>query len=176
MIVRVVFGILIAISVILAAAFSLSEPTTVYNLIHDVYPTMRRAGAGVERPVPELWIGWAFGSLQIALFVALLALGTWKHVKRSGLGSWLLVCGALYLLVWALLVVTYVRYRGGIDVALVLEFPLPTAIMLFVLWPFPLVFILLYTFGFKRWIFTDDDERTFQRLLSERRSLQEIDE
>ena len=56
---------------------------------------------------------------------------------------------ALYLAVWLGLVASYVSFAADPAAApLWWGFPLPTAILLFAFWPFPLYFVALYLWAF----------------------------
>ena len=50
-----------------------------HGVTHPRFPTMDHGGSGAERHARVLWLGWAFGVLQIALIVGCLMLG----VKRA---------------------------------------------------------------------------------------------
>ncbi len=53
---------------------------------------------------------------------------------------------------------------------LFLGLPLPTALFLYVHFPLPLIFVLCFTLGYKRWVFTDEDLREFEQLLESKRA------
>lgn len=117
-----------------------------------------------------LWLGWAAGVLEILLFAGLVALGVRRGGGLRGLGV-PLACGtAAYIAVWTWLVVAYRGYQSDPSPALFLALPAPTAIMLYVLWPMPLVFVIFFVAGFRRWVLTEDDEAEFERLVARRRA------
>ena len=54
-----------------------------------------------------------------------------------------------------------------------LSLPVPTAVMLFFLWPFPLYFVLVYTLKFEKWIFQEEDANLFKKLVASTQKLPE---
>jgi len=125
---------------------------------------MQRGGDATQQHLGVLAVGWLFGALQIALFSGLVAFGARKGSSLRGLLRPLLWGTAAYLVVWSLLVLAY-RGAWTSPGALILSFPPPTAVMLFLLWPLPAFYVWLYISGFRRWILTDEDLEQFQRLL-----------
>jgi hypothetical protein len=104
-----------------------------------------------------LWLGWGLGVLEIAFFIALIALGASNRRGLRGLGLPLLVAGLAYVSVWTALVLAYRAYASNAASVFFLGFPAPTAWMLFALWPLPVLIAALYTLGFDRWVATPQD-------------------
>ncbi len=52
--------------------------------------------------------------------------------------------------------------------AFILAFPIPSAILLYVLWPLMGLFTLCFVIGFRRWVLSDDDLAAFERLAAKR--------
>ena len=50
----------------------------------------------------------------------------------------------------------------------ILAFPIPSPILLYVLWPLMGLFTLCFVIGFRRWVLSDDDLEAFERLAAER--------
>ena len=91
--------------------------------------------------------------------------------RRTGLGPLRrpILAGLLvYELAWAALIIAYARFAADPPDALVLSFPAPTALMLYVLWPLPLIFMWIYLRAFDSWFLTDRDLARFRALLAER--------
>jgi hypothetical protein len=156
---------LTAMLIALAAALATPEPPGGHGVDHPVHAQMRAGGDGAARHAPVLWIGWAFGAAQIAFFVGVLALGASKAGRLRGLGAPLLLGGLVFAAIWTAMILAYRAYAHQSAPALILAFPLPTALMLFALWPMPIFFILLYFFGFNRWVLAPEDRRALDELL-----------
>ncbi len=129
-----------------------------------------------------LGLGWAIGAAEILLCVFLIALGARRGGPRAteasglhGLGWRLAISLVAYLGVWTLLMVAYARYLHDPAPDLILALPAPTAIMLYLLWPLPLVFSGFYVFGFRRWVFSEQDEAAFRNLVEQRRAREQAE-
>jgi len=113
---------------------------------------MMIGGPAHERTGDLLWIGWAYGTLQLVLFVALLAPGFTKAALRGGAAKAILWGGGL--LYVALFTLVMFQYRGEISVdGHSPGLPNSTWTAIFVLWPCPYLFIAAYSFGFKRFFY-----------------------
>ena len=163
------FALIAAMAIILAIALGVPEVSGGHGFTHPLLETMERGGAGYARVEGVLELGWAFGLAQILLFVGLLALGARNRRGLRGIGPGLVIGGLVYALVWTALVLAYRSYALGSDPALFLGFPVPTALLLFGLFPVPLIFLLLYVVGFERWIATPSDLAELERRLAELR-------
>jgi hypothetical protein len=98
-----------------------------------------------------------------------MAFGTRRGAPRQASARWLVVGLCAFLAAWTVLVLAYRTYMLEGPVRLFLGFPLPTAIMLYVLFPASLIFTVAYVAGFRRWVLSEDDEASYERLLAETR-------
>lgn len=160
----VLFGLLLALCLVVGIALFWEEPPDSQGYGHGELRTMRQGGTG-ERHAQVLWLGAAFGILQLLLFVACLGFGLRgargsSRAKRRAL----LLGGVLYLAVFMVLVLTYQDYVKD-PTRLLVSLPPPTAVMLWVLWPFPLYFVLVYSLKFEDWVFREEDSRRFRELV-----------
>ena len=160
----VLFGLLLALCLVVGVALFWEEPPGSQGYGHEELSTMRQGGTG-ERHSQVLWLGVAFGVLLLLLFVACLGFGLRgargsSRAKRRAL----LLGGVLYLAVFLVLIVAYQDYVKD-PTRLLLSLPPPTAIMLWVLWPFPLYFVLVYSLKFDDWVFRKEDSRRFRELV-----------
>ena len=148
----------------------LEEPPGSLGFEHPLVPNMQRGG-GTDRLGGALWLAWGLGALEIAFFVGLIALGARSGRGLRGLGRPLWIGFAAYVALWTALVLTYRSWIAAAPDTLWLALPSPTAVMLYGLWPVPLVFLWLYATGFSRCIYTDEDRRRFEELVSDHRGV-----
>jgi hypothetical protein len=167
---RILFGLVLAIWAVVLVAMLIPEPEHARGMVHPSFATMKHGGSGVERHAGVLWLGGAFGGLAIATFVTLMAFGSRRGDSLRGLGPRLVLGLAAYLGAWSWLVLAYRDYLTEPTHRLILGFPAPTAIMLYVLWPVSVVFNVLFVVGFKRWVFSDEDRERYERLVAEKRA------
>ncbi|MEE9282263.1 MAG: hypothetical protein V3V67_19025 [Myxococcota bacterium] len=165
--------VVLAMSGLVAVALGLPERPGGHGFTHPEFSTMERGGPGELRHERVLTLGWAFGLAQIVFFTGLLALGARTREGLRGLGPGLVAGGLAYALVWTALVLAYRSYAGGSASAYFLGFPAPTALMLFALFPAPVIFSLLYVVGFERWIAAPSDIAELERRLAELRASDE---
>jgi hypothetical protein len=163
---KILFVIVLAMCAVVVALMLTPQVEGQTRVAHPSFQTMRHGGAGAERHAAVLWLGWGFGALSILSFVALAAFGARKAGSLRGLG-WPLICGVgAYLGLWTWLVVAYRDYASEVAPPLVAAFPLPTAIMMYLLWPVPAVFSVFFVAGFGAWVYSEDDLDEYRRLLS----------
>lgn len=138
------------------------------GIAHPDHASLLSGGDGAARGERVLDLAWVYGALAIAFFAVSFALALRRG--REGLGPlrgpfWLAF--ALYQLAWLGLLLAYAAYmRAPAEAPFVLGFPLPTAIMLYVLWPLPVLFMGTYLYFFSRWVWTPEDEARAERLLA----------
>ncbi|MEZ4216576.1 MAG: hypothetical protein R3E88_08870 [Myxococcota bacterium] len=133
---------------------------------HARIPAMFAGGASGDRDGAVLAAGAVFGALQIVFFGLCFALGMRRGGALGRLARPLAIGVALYLAVWGALVAAYAQYAAApMASPRWLGLPLPTALLLFALWPFPLWFAALYLRGFERHVLTDDDFARFRARL-----------
>jgi hypothetical protein len=160
-------GVLICVAAVLVAAASTAPHPAATGTAHPTFTSMLHGGPGQARVAGLFWLGWAFGALQLLFFVLCFALGM---RRASGLGRLrvpLVVGAVLHQLCWLWLLQSYASYSADPSPhTTVLGFPPPTAIMLYVLWPFPAFFVALYVLSFDRFVFTADDQRRFDELVA----------
>ena len=124
-------------------------------------------GPGAARLEGMLFLGWAYGSLQLLFFALCFALGLRRAGGLGRLRLPLIAGAVLHQLCWLLLLASYASYSADpAPQTTALGFPPPTAVMLYVLWPFPIWFVALYVLCFDRLIFTVRDQRRFDELVA----------
>ena len=177
----ILFGLLLALCVVLALAFVIEEvpfedvPSatggvervhTGHGIEHSRFPSMSYGGSGAERHTPILWLAWSFALLQAALIVGCFALGI-RRVER--IWAPLVGCALLLGFLLTMMVVSYRGYMGEPTPSLVGWFPGPTAWYLYAYWPAQFLLVGLYVAVFNRTILPPDDLATFRKILAAKR-------
>lgn len=177
------FAILLAMCAVIATTFVIgetpskevvSESTGVvtqtplgHGFTHPKFSTMQSGGDGALRHQRVLWFGWAFGILQIAFFMCLLAYGGQRNGRLGPLRIPLLIGGIAYAATFTALVYAYQSYMLEQTHTMFLALPAPTAWMIYGIWPVPMVFMFLYMFTFDSWTFRDEDMARFREILAQ---------
>jgi hypothetical protein len=169
---KILFTILIAMAAVTLITMLIPEVEGSGGIPHPRYESMRHGGSGIERHGHLIWLHWTFGALAISFFVALMAFGARKGDSLRGFGRKLALGLAAFLAAWTFLVVAYRDYMLEATHKLYFGFPLPTAIMLYVLFPVSMVYVFFYLFGFEQWVLSNQDYTAYERLLAEKRASQ----
>lgn len=182
---HLLFALLIAMCAVVVAAFFIEEVPYVdtpgedggpavreylgHGFDHPEIPAMQAGGPGEERHARVLWLGLAFGLLEIAFFLTCLVLGGRKNEKFGPLLRPIAIAGVIYAAIFTAMVVTYRGYAGEDVHATFLAFPTPTAWMIYGVWFFPMFYMLLYMYIFDSWTFTEADAERFREIVAARR-------
>lgn len=134
---------------------------------HPEHPTLLQGTAGAPRVAAVWWVGAAFGLVQIAFFGACFALGMQRRGSLERLARPIVAGLLLYAGVFALLLASYRSYLAEPGASLVLGFPAPTAVMLYLLWPVPLWFLWLYLRHFDEHTPSEHDLERLRRIARE---------
>jgi len=160
------FALVVGMCLVMTMLFVIKPAANAKGTAHPKISSMSQGGDGQARHGGwALVAGWILGVMQISFFVgtALFA------IQRQGRGQGLvLLAGAAHLLIFAMLIASYVGYLRVPEAPLVWSFPRPTTWMLFGLWTIPVVFTVLYVVNFSSWVFSADDEIRFQKILVDR--------
>ncbi|HIG30520.1 MAG TPA: hypothetical protein EYQ50_23075 [Verrucomicrobiales bacterium] len=179
---KVLFGLSLTLCLLIGVVLSIQEiPFTEiqtegahvksaqgHGMTHPQFETMKIGGSGEARHGRILWLGWAFGLIQICFFVALLALGSNSSKAQPSILKPLGVGFLLYAGVFTLMIASYHHFMLSDSKDLILGLPRPTAWMIYGLWTAPVWFIGLYISTFKRLIWSDNDQKQFNRILEMR--------
>ena len=119
----IIFGLLLAMCVVAGIMLTLHEAPGGHGVEHSTYATMDHGGPGPARHEGQLWVGWAFGILQIGLFVGCLMLGI-RDRNRLGRRVWPFVIGGLlYAAVFTVLILAYGQYARQDAPSFFMSFP-----------------------------------------------------
>ena len=159
-------ALLAALSLVLGALILHGARSDWGPVDHPRFSTMERSGWSWESNDPLLAWVWLAGTLQIAVYLCLLALGLAGRRGSGPLRIPLALGGLLHAGIFSWMILAHVY-----PVAPSLwSFPPPTVVMVFFLWILPpIYFVILYVVGFDRWILTDESHRRFRRLVRSRR-------
>jgi len=176
------FGVLLALCVVLALSFVIEEVPfedvsaatgggvervyTGHGTTHGRFPSMDHGGPGGERLGPAWWLGLSFGLLQLALILGCLALPV-RRLDR--IRTPLVLIGLVLAAIFVVMAVTYRGYVGDDAPPLVFSLPIPTAWFLYVFWPAQFLVVALYVVVYERSIVTRQDMARFREILAKRR-------
>lgn len=166
----VVLGILLIIAAAFSVALLVQEPDLSHGSAHPDIEGMKIGSSGAARLKGIEAASVILFSGSIILMVVLMTLGV-AHRHRSaafwaGMGGvtlmTLFVCWRLF--------DSYLHYLATDQVRMILGFPEPTAWAVYGVWGSAALYSVVYVLGFRRFIFTKDDEQTFNDIVREFRS------
>ena len=176
----VLFGLLLALCVVLALAFVIEEPfedvpsatggvarvAVGHGTTHDRFSSLDHGGPGADRRGPVWWLGLSFGLLQLGLIMGCLAL----PVKRlEQVRAPLVISGLVLAAIFVVMAVTYRGYAGDATPPLLLALPIPTAWFLYAFWPAQFLVVALYVLVYERSIVTNEDMTRFREIVDTHR-------
>ena len=151
---QAIFALLLAMCAVLFFVLIRGEAGDFHGIGHAEKTDMLVGGPAIERTGDLIWIGWIFGTLQLLMFVALLAPGFKGFTRGLAVGGRAILwgVGVLYLALFTAVMYQYhAELHGAAEWT---GFPRSTWLAIFVLWPCPYLLIATYSFGFKRFIYS----------------------
>ena len=132
---------------------------------HPEHPGMVIGADGAARLAHIGSLAFLFNSLLLTLVVGLCVLGvSERHRSRKFLagmaGSWLLM-----LLIWWMMFSTHQEFLVTGETGYFMGFPIPTAWQMYGTWLGAIPLIMMYSYGFRTFIYTHEDEAEFDALL-----------
>ncbi|MBL4580817.1 MAG: hypothetical protein JKY29_03280 [Gammaproteobacteria bacterium] len=163
----VIFATVLLIAGILVAIFLAESVPNGAGLAHAQFNGMRVGGNGVARLEHIGTLAFAFQALLLLLIVCLAALGVAE--ERRSKGFWAYMGGTLLfsLFVWWQMYSNHQAFLETGVTSYFMGFPVATAWQVYGTWLAAIPLIVLYSVGFRKFIFTDEDEEKFEQLLEQ---------
>lgn len=166
----VLLGLLASLLALCAWILYIPEPINGHGMAHHTVDGMRQVGDIRQQSDPVFGVGYLLGILIYLIISALVYLGVQPAKRDRKLVLAHTAATLLVLGMWSFLMYLFRQYLLTGDPMIVFGFPLPTLVMLLGVWIAPMSFSLIYILGFRRWIYTPEDEKTFRELLESKRS------
>lgn len=149
-------------------AIALAEPTAnAGGLPHPDFPGMVIGGDGAARLEDIGLLAFLFQSLLLLLVVLLSILGITEQRRSPKLMAVMGGCYAFMMLVCWQMFSQHQAFLETGETGYFLGFPTATAWQVYGTWLCAMPLILLYTIGFRHYIFSEEDEAAFQQLVKE---------
>ena len=160
--VLLIAGLLVVVAGLLVWLMVIPEPPAVAGMAHSDQPGMNAGGDGLARlggAGPLLF--WLQAAILL-LIHAMVALGVTPARRNTTFWALLAAICLVSLGVWWGMYESYVEYLRSGETALVFGYPLATALALFGV-PFGgALLCLLYVLGFRRFVYTSEDEAAYE--------------
>ena len=165
----VLLGLLVFMLGLSALILGIPEPINGHGMAHHAVDGMRQVGDIRQQSDPVFGAGYLLGILIYLVISVLVYLGVQPAKRDRKLVMAHTAATLLVLGMWSLLMYLFRQYLLTGDPMIVFGFPLPTLVMLLGVWIAPMSFSLIYILGFRRWVFTQEDEKAFRELLESKR-------
>ncbi len=170
--IKLIYVIFATVLLIAAVLLAISLADSVPNgagMAHPRFSGMQAGGDGAARLEHIGGLAFAFQCLLLVLIVCLCALGVAE--KRRTPELWAYMGGTLLfaLFIWWKM---YSGHQAFLETGVTdyfMGFPTATAWQVYGTWLGAIPLILLYSLGFRKFIFTEDDEEKYEELLKKLR-------
>lgn len=150
---------------LIGVAFFIPELQGPQGVVHPEFDSMRRASPAAGEST--VLLGWIFGVVVTFLIFLMFGLGVARRGSFRGIG-WPLVLVLIATIVsWTAVVVAYQGYVSDTAQSLLFGWPLPTALLVFLMFPAMLLINIVFVIYFPRSILTEGDLEKFEREISQ---------
>lgn len=162
-----IFSISCAMALILVAIILADPVAGSGGVPHPAIAGVMVGGDGAERLREIGVLAFLFQSLLLLLIVMLAALGV--SAKHHSIKLYLLLAltWLFTMFIWWQMYFGHQNFLETGETDYFLGFPIATAWQMYGTWVGAIPLILIYVFGFKTYIHSDEDERSYQQLLKD---------
>jgi len=131
---------------------------------HEQFASMAQGSAG-NAIINTSYLSLFFGisTFTVLILSLLVGLGARVNLKSSVV---LIISGSIMVFVLISIFFTYNQFIQSESLQLIHGFPLPTILIIYGIWIYPLVFTLLYVLNFKRWVISPDEIELFKEMIA----------
>ena len=155
---------LLVIAGCLIALILISEPQFTTGLPHPQYQAMNIGGDGLARLGDAVGLIGALGGIMVLMMVLFCALGVRPQRRSWDFWALMMVAVVAAQFVWWSMYLSYLDFLRTGETEFVLSFPVATSWMLYGVWISGMVLAGIYVFGFRRYIFSFEDEAEYEAL------------
>lgn len=161
----VIFATVLLMAGILVAICLADSVPNGAGLAHPEFNGMRIGGDGAARLANIGGLASAFHALLLFLIVCLAALGVTEERRSIELWAYMGGTGLFSLFVWWQMHSAHQAFLETGVTSYFMGFPVATAWQVYGTWLGAIPLIILYSLGFRKFIFTDEDEQKYEELL-----------
>jgi len=154
----IIFGLMLVITLFLALVIFNEEPSDSSGGSHPVIEGMQSGGNGAARLKGIESASFILFASTILIFVVVIVSGISRRYRNREFWVSIGIITLLILFVWYRIFTSYANYLETGELRFFLGFPEPTAWMIYGLWGGGALFTFLYVIGFRKYIYTKEDE------------------
>ena len=161
----VIFAVVLLMAGIIVAICLADSVPNAAGLAHAQFNGMQAGGDGAARLEHIGGLAFAFQALLLLLIICLAALGVAEERRSKELWAYLGGTLLLSLFVWWQMYSGHQAFLKTGVTSYFMGFPVATAWQVYGTWLGAIPLIVLYSAGFRKFIFTEEDERKYEQLL-----------
>ena len=166
----VIFALCTAMTLLLGLILLADPVAGAGGIPHPVFEGMRRGGDGAARLEHIGSYAYAFQALLLALIVALSTLGISERHRSARLRAYMTSTFLFSAFILWRLVASHQHFLSTGETSYFMGFPAATAWAIYGVWAGAVPLMILYVAGFRKYIYTEEDEAEFNALLEESRA------
>ena len=163
----VIAAICAAMTVILLLILTAEPVVDAGGSARPVFAGMRIGGDGLARLEHIGSLGYAFQALLLSLIVAFATLGVSEKHRTPRLRAYMIATLIFSLFILWRMVTSHLNFMNTGETNYFMGFPAPTAWAMYGVWLGGIPLVLIYTLGFRQFIYTDEDQAEFEQLVIE---------
>ena len=163
----VVLALLLVITIFLGISISKEVSQATSNISHSEINGMKTGGDGAARIKGIETASFAIFAALFILMTVLITTGISKRYRTLKFWFGMGIITLIILFVWYRLFHSYMIFLKTGELKYYMGFPEPTAWMIFGLWGGGALYTLLYVIGFRRFIYTEEDEETLKNIVED---------
>ena len=168
-----IFAIAVLMAITLAAICLAETVPNAGGKPHPEFSGLQIGGDGAARLQHIGILGFTFQSLLLTQIVLLSILGVAERYRTVSLLTYMGACLIIMLLVGWKMFSGHLQFLDSNQTGYFMGFPTATAWQTYGTWISAIPLILIYSLGFRKFIYTEEDERRFNELLTEKAQQQE---
>jgi hypothetical protein len=165
--VHLILVLLLVVSALLAWIVFSVEPPMTTGAAHPEFAGMRIGGDGSARLSTIGNLGYWMQVAILALVILFIAAGVQKQRRTIGFWGPIIAVGLMYQWVWWKIWQGYLYFLQTGETSYTLGFTTPSAWMVFGVWTCGFFLMLIYVVGFRKFIFSKEDEAKYEQLLED---------
>ena len=163
----VIAAICAAMTIILFLILTAEPVTNAGGSAHPIFAGMRIGGDGLARLEHIGSLGYAFQALLLSLIIAFAMLGVSEKHRTPRLRAYMIATLIFSLFILWQMVSSHLNFIATGERTYFMGFPSPTAWAMYGVWLGGIPLVLIYTLGFRQFIYTDEDQAEFEKLVAE---------
>lgn len=168
--ISVIFTLCLLLGLLLIAIMTAEEVTDASGGPHPEIAGMAAGGDGELRLEFIGSYAFLFQSLLLLLIVCLCTLGISARYRSTALFSYMAGSYGLMLFIWWQMYFGHQQFMETDQVGYFMGFPVPTAWQMYGTWVGAIPLMLIYTLGYRKFIYTHADDEAFQAILAQHKS------